>query len=130
VNHLLGTVVRGYRGAVGCGLPIGSLVSQHAANFYLGWFDRFVKERLRIPGYVRYMDDLALWADDPEQLRVAEREASHFLADELALLVKPHPAGRKGRSSFFGHPGRTGRGSFRWPREGSTWNRYTWKQRS
>ena len=27
-------------------LPIGTLTSQHFANFYLGWFDRFVKETL------------------------------------------------------------------------------------
>ena len=31
----------------GARLPIGSLTSQHFANFYLGWFDRFVKEALR-----------------------------------------------------------------------------------
>jgi len=91
VNHLLETIVRSYRGTIGCGLPIGSLTSQHAANFYLGWFDRFVKERLRIPGYVRYMDDLALWTDDLDHLRAAEEEAVRFLADELALLVKPYP---------------------------------------
>jgi hypothetical protein len=28
-------------------VPIGSLTSQHFANFYLGWMDRFVKEQLR-----------------------------------------------------------------------------------
>ena len=37
----------------GRALPIGSLTSQHFANFYLGWFDRFVKERLGVQGYVR-----------------------------------------------------------------------------
>ena len=31
------------------GLPIGSLTSQHFANFYLGWFDRFVKETAADP---------------------------------------------------------------------------------
>ena len=37
-------VSRGFRP----GLPIGSLTSQHFANFYLDRFDRFVKEDLRI----------------------------------------------------------------------------------
>ena len=43
------------------GLPIGSLTSQHFANFYLGHLDRFVKEHLRVRGYVRYMDDFVIW---------------------------------------------------------------------
>ncbi len=41
--------LRGFRPGMGIGLPIGSLTSQHFANFYLGWFDRFVKERLPYP---------------------------------------------------------------------------------
>jgi len=36
-----------------CGMPIGALTSQHLANFYLGFADRLVKERLRIRAYVR-----------------------------------------------------------------------------
>jgi RNA-directed DNA polymerase len=91
LNQLLEAIVRSYRGQLGCGLPIGSLTSQHGANFYLGWFDRFVKERLGIPGYVRYMDDLALWSNDLEELRTAEEQSRRFLADDLALLVKPTP---------------------------------------
>ena len=47
----------------GRGLPIGSLTSQHFANFYLGVLDRFVKEVLRRQFYVRYMDDFAVWGD-------------------------------------------------------------------
>ncbi len=44
---LLDRIVRTFRGAVGRGLPIGSLTSQHLANFYLGWCDRFINETLR-----------------------------------------------------------------------------------
>ena len=56
------------------GLPIGALTSQHLANCYLGAFDRFVKETLRVRGYVRYMDDLVLWGDSPASLRsIAEK---------------------------------------------------------
>lgn len=42
--ELLTRIITSYRGGVGIGLPIGSLTSQHFANFYLGWMDRFVKE--------------------------------------------------------------------------------------
>ena len=68
---LFGRIVRSFRASLGRGLPIGSLTSQHFANFYLGWFDRFVKETLRLRGYMRYMDDMALWADDRATLRAA-----------------------------------------------------------
>jgi hypothetical protein len=91
LDHLVGRIVRSYRGAIGCGLPIGSLTSQHWANFYLGWFDRFVKEHLHVRGYVRYMDDLAFWSDDAARLRDITQQAARFLSDELELLVKPRP---------------------------------------
>ncbi len=41
-------------------MPIGALTRQFLANFYLGFVDRLVKERLRIRGYARYMDDMVL----------------------------------------------------------------------
>ena len=88
---LMSAIVRSYRGNLGKGLPIGSLTSQHLANFYLGWFDRFVKERLRIRGYVRYMDDMALWLPDSPTARGIEASAREFLAVELDLQPKADP---------------------------------------
>lgn len=41
----------------GRGIPIGNLTSQHFANLYLGELDHFLKDRLRVKGYLRYMDD-------------------------------------------------------------------------
>lgn len=84
-------IVRSFRGALGRGLPIGALTSQHFANFYLGHFDRFVKETLRVEGYVRYMDDMALWADDEGRLKAALRDGEGYLRDELGLALKPTP---------------------------------------
>ena len=49
------------------GLPIGNLTSQFFANLYLDGFDHFVTEVLRAP-YVRYVDDFALFHDDPAVL--------------------------------------------------------------
>ncbi len=45
------------------GLLIGNLTSQHFCNVYLNGFDHFVKERLRCKGYVRYVDDFALFSN-------------------------------------------------------------------
>lgn len=50
------------------GLPIGNLTSQFWANCYLNSFDHFVKRELRCPGYVRYVDDFVLFADDKRVL--------------------------------------------------------------
>ena len=77
------------RVGAGRGLPIGSLTSQHFANFYLGAFDRFVKEGLRVKGYVHYMDDCVLWSDTTATLKVHRASSSAFLKDELALELKP-----------------------------------------
>jgi retron-type reverse transcriptase len=70
------------------GLPIGSLTSQHWANFYLGSVDRLVKEHLRIPGYVRYMDDFVLWDNDPNRLKHAWSVIEHHVVTQLGLELK------------------------------------------
>lgn len=49
------------------GLPLGNLTSQFFANVYLDGLDHYVKEVLRAP-YLRYVDDFALFSDDPKQL--------------------------------------------------------------
>jgi len=84
-------IVASYEASPGCGIPIGSLTSQHFANFYLGWLDRFVNETLRIRGYVRYMDDFVAWSDDRVELRSARDRISEFLERELSLRLKPEP---------------------------------------
>jgi RNA-directed DNA polymerase len=73
----------------GKGVPIGNLTSQHFANFYLSGLDHFVKERLRIEGYVRYMDDLVLWADEKDTLWDAAARIEAYLETKLFLKVKP-----------------------------------------
>jgi RNA-directed DNA polymerase len=84
-------VVGAFRGTVGRGVPIGSLISQHLANFYLGWFDRFVKESLRMRGYVRYMDDMLIWSDSKVALRSTVAAGTAYLRDVLDLELKSWP---------------------------------------
>lgn len=64
------------------GMPIGNLTSQFFANVLLDQVDHFVKEELRVPGYVRYADDLVLFGDD-KQLLWQWRDQ---LRDRLAVL--------------------------------------------
>jgi hypothetical protein len=50
------------------GLPIGNLTSQWWANCYMNDIDWFVTRGLGCRGYVRYVDDMLLFGDDPGQL--------------------------------------------------------------
>jgi hypothetical protein len=88
---LFARIIGSFRSEAGSGLPIGSLTSQHFANFYLGQLDRFVKETRRVRGYVRYMDDMALWSDSKESLRGDLAAMTEFLKAELRLEWKPTP---------------------------------------
>jgi hypothetical protein len=84
---LLGRIVCS-SGKDGVGLPIGNLTSQWSCNLVLDQLDHQVKEVLRIPGYVRYMDDSALFADDKERLASAHGEVRAFLEERLRLRLK------------------------------------------
>jgi RNA-directed DNA polymerase len=81
-------IVESYATAPGRGLPIGALTSQHLANLYLARVDRLAKETLRVSGYVRYMDDMALWGER-DALKSARVEIETLLRDELGLRLKP-----------------------------------------
>ena len=74
--------------APGKGLPIGNLTSQHFANLYLGELDHHIKERLRVKGYLRYMDDFLLFADDKPTLHSLLADIRRFLAERLCLTLK------------------------------------------
>jgi len=89
--QLFARIIGSFRGEAGRGLPIGSLTSQHFANFYLGWFDRQAKDHWRIPGYVRYMDDMLLCSDSKQQLMTCLQDGRDFLREQLRLELKPTP---------------------------------------
>jgi len=88
---LFGRIIDSYQTGEDRGIPIGNLTSQHFANSYLGFVDHFVKESLRIPAYVRYMDDMALWSDEREELKAGLKKLGCFLGDVLRLQIKEHP---------------------------------------
>lgn len=50
------------------GLPIGNLTSQFWANCYLNDFDHFVKREMHCKGYLRFVDDFLLFANDKATL--------------------------------------------------------------
>src|SRR5574344_1276754 len=64
----LDKIIDSYSTQDGRGLPIGNLTSQYFANFYLSSLDHFIKEHLRAPIYIRYMDDMLIAGNSKERL--------------------------------------------------------------
>jgi len=60
------------------GLPIGNLTSQFFANFYLDPLDHYIKEVLRCPGYLRYVDDFVLFSHCKENLKIWKQRIRQF----------------------------------------------------
>ncbi len=71
------------------GIPIGNLTSQYFANFYLSGLDHYIKEVLRIPFYIRYMDDMLLLENDKEKLQRAVSAVQLYVQQMLNLELKP-----------------------------------------
>ena len=67
---------------------IGNYISQFAANLNLTWFDRWIKQVLKIKYYYRYCDDIVILHPDKDYLRYCLQEIEKYLADNLKLKVK------------------------------------------
>ncbi|WP_315823042.1 RNA-directed DNA polymerase [Paraflavitalea speifideaquila] len=70
------------------GLPIGNYLSQYFANYYLTFFDHWVKEVLKVKYYFRYADDIVILASSKEYLHGLLIKLADYLADQLCLAVK------------------------------------------
>lgn len=64
------------------GLPIGNYTSQWFANFYLQDTDYFIKQKLGIVHYIRYMDDMVLFGPNKRELRKKFAELTKFVNQE------------------------------------------------
>ncbi len=83
-------IVRSHETSPGRGLPIGSLTSQHLANFFLSGLDRCCQQQAGVVAYVRYMDDFVCWSADKASLLAAGRAIEAMVGQELGLALK-HP---------------------------------------
>jgi RNA-directed DNA polymerase len=73
----------------GKGLPIGNLTSQFFANVYLNELDQFIKRRLKVKYYFRYVDDLILLSESSDQLWRWREKIDFFLKEILRLELHP-----------------------------------------
>jgi RNA-directed DNA polymerase len=74
--------------SVESGLPIGNYLSQYLSNFYLSDFDHWIKEKLMIKHYFRYMDDVLIFSDSKDQLKFIKCWIEEYLKDNLKLKLK------------------------------------------
>lgn len=68
------------------GLPIGNFTSQWFANFYLQDLDHYIKEELKVPYYIRYMDDMLLFGRNKKELHKVKDKIEEFLQKEHLKL--------------------------------------------
>ena len=73
------------------GLPLGNLTSQFFANLYLNEMDQYVKHALKVRYYVRYMDDMLMFAAEKEPLLEWAGAIRDFARGKLRLEL--HPGG-------------------------------------
>lgn len=71
------------------GLPIGNLTSQIFANFYLNFFDHYVKYDLGVEYYGRYVDDFVIVHEDKKFLIDIQEKLKSFAKAKLALNLHP-----------------------------------------
>ena len=69
----------------GKGLPIGNMTSQILAIFYLNDLDHYIKEKLGIKFYIRYMDDGILIHPNKKYLNFCLQEIRKILRVEYKL---------------------------------------------
>lgn len=82
------------------GVPIGSYLSQFLANFYLAYFDHWLKEKIGCKYVIRYMDDIVILHHSKGFLHWLKRKMDDYLWEELELTIKENwqvfPTGIRG----------------------------------
>jgi len=82
-------IINSYQVQVQKGIPIGNLTSQYFANYYLSKADHYAKEILKIPVYIRYMDDMVLFFNNKAELKTKTIEFKTYIKKILKLDLKP-----------------------------------------
>ncbi len=86
--ELLDRIIDSYPGEKG--VPIGSYLSQYLANYYLAYFDHWLKEEMQIKYVVRYMDDIVIFSSSKAFLHSLRKQMDEYLRIRLDLQIKPN----------------------------------------
>jgi RNA-directed DNA polymerase len=71
------------------GMPLGNLTSQFFANVYLNELDQFVKHKLKVKYYIRYVDDFVILHQSKDRLEDYRAVINTFLQNNLAIQLHP-----------------------------------------
>ena len=74
-----------YAGRNGSGIPIGNLSSQLFANLYYNEADQFIKHKLKVRYYYRYMDDSVILMETKSEIKKVKTEIEKFIQQNLHL---------------------------------------------
>lgn len=69
-------------------MPIGSYYSQWFSNWFLQDLDHLIKEKLQIPFYIRYVDDMLLMGNNKRKLLNAMYSIERWLQDKDLTLKR------------------------------------------
>jgi len=70
-------------------MPLGNYTSQFFANVYLHDFDYFVKNKLKVKYYLRYVDDFVILHKSRKKLMIWKEEINEFLMNKLKIQLHP-----------------------------------------
>lgn len=65
--------------------PFGLMTSQTLAIFYLDCLDKYIKEELKIKGYIRYQDDFLIFHQDKNYLKNSLAKLVIFLKENCCM---------------------------------------------
>ncbi len=78
--ELIRIVLHNFKGKEkGKGLPLGNYTSQFFANVYLNNLDYFVKNKLKVKYYIRYVDDFVILDKDKDKLEEYKIKIEKYL---------------------------------------------------
>lgn len=90
VLWLIKTILKNHKIEIaGKGMPIGNLTSQFFANVYLNELDQFVKHKLKVGYYLRYVDDFIILHRDRRTIENWKEEIDRFLKSNLKIELHP-----------------------------------------
>jgi len=81
------TMEKGITNEMPCGVPLGNQTSQWFGVYYLNCVDRFIKEKLRVKHYIRYMDDMLLLHHDKAYLQDCLTQIRQMVEHDFKLIL-------------------------------------------
>ena len=85
---MLNKIINSYQHLPNHGLPIGSLCSQHFANYYLDAFDRTLLTHPDVGATIRYMDDILVFTYKKDTAHNILQFSRRWLAEHRGLTLK------------------------------------------